>query len=120
MQKPHLTLDTETELLDQLRAYTALDNPIRLRAYILIHDAPGLPFREIVKDLGVESGLLAYHVAVLKAANVIQVDYQRSGRETTAYRLTKRGEEIYTAMFRKRRAHPRRSRVEARHSTPAR
>jgi len=106
--------------LDQLRAYTALDNPIRLRAYMLIHDAPGIPFREILKNLGVESGLLAYHVAVLKAANVIQVDYQRSVRETTAYRLTKRGDEIYAAMFRKRRAHPKRTRAGAPHSAPAR
>src|SRR2546426_2636233 len=47
MKKLSETEDIDPRILDRLRAYTALDNPIRLRAFRLIHDSPGLPFHEI-------------------------------------------------------------------------
>ncbi len=54
MKKLSQTEDTDPRILDRLRAYTALDNPIRLRAFRLIHDSPGLPFHEIAKAVRIE------------------------------------------------------------------
>ncbi len=97
-------LADDLELLEDLRAYTALDNPVRLRAFRLIHQRPGRSFNDIAKELRVETGLAAYHVAVLKAAGLIEVTYHRSGRETSAYRLTGRGEEVRSKLFSSRRS----------------
>ena len=94
--------DTDSEVIDRLKAYTALDNPIRLRAFRLIHDSPGLPFSEIAKHVRIESGLLAYHMGVLKAAGVVDVTYERDGRQVTSYRLGPRGEELFAELFHKR------------------
>src|SRR5712664_2205409 len=47
MKKLFDTEIIEPALIATLLAYTALDNPIRLRAFRLIHDSPGLPFHEI-------------------------------------------------------------------------
>lgn len=95
--------DIEPQVLDQLRAYTALDNPIRLRAYLLIRDSPEIAFSVIARELVLETGLLAYHLGVLKAANLVEMNYSRSGREITRYRLAARGEEVYAALFPRRR-----------------
>src|SRR5213593_1278843 len=102
MKKSAELEDTDPEVLDRLRAYTALDNPIRMRAFRLIHDTPGVPFNEIAKRIRIESGLLAYHVGVLKAAGVVDVTYERDGRQVTAYRLGARGEELFSELFRRR------------------
>lgn len=99
MKKASETEDTDPRILDRLRAYTALDNPIRLRAFRLIHDSPGLPFHEIAKAVRVESGLLAYHVGVLKAAGLVDVAYGRDGRQVTSYRLGLMGEELFSELF---------------------
>jgi DNA-binding transcriptional ArsR family regulator len=107
--------DVDPELLELLRAYTALDNAIRLRAYLLIRDGGEIPFHEIAKAMGVESGLLAYHLAVLKVANIIEMRYERVGREISRYRLSKRGEELYSALFPRRTKAPRGARKTALH-----
>jgi DNA-binding transcriptional ArsR family regulator len=99
MKKPSETEDTDPRILDRLRAYTALDNPIRLRAFRLIHDSPGLPFHEIAKAVRIESGLLAYHMGVLKAAALVDVAYERDGRQVTSYRLGARGDELFSELF---------------------
>src|SRR5437879_11955204 len=99
MKKLSQTEDTDPRILDRLRAYTALDNPIRLRAFRLIHDSPGLPFHEIAKSVRIESGLLAYHMGVLKAAGLVDVAYERDGRRVTAYRLGATGREIFSQLF---------------------
>src|SRR5438445_160314 len=39
--------EMDPEVLDRLKAYTALDNPIRLRAFRLIHASPGVPITTI-------------------------------------------------------------------------
>src|SRR5206468_9079788 len=83
----------------RLRAYTALDNPIRLRAFRLMHESPGLPFHEIAKSVRIESGLLAYHMGVLKGAGLVDVAYERDGRQVTSYRLGARGEELFSELF---------------------
>ncbi len=96
--------DTDSGVIDRLRAYTALDNPIRLRAFRLIHESPGVPFNQIAKHIRIESGLLAYHMGVLRAAGVVDVTYERDGRQVTSYRLGARGEELFSELFRKRRS----------------
>lgn len=101
----------DLELLEDLRAYTALDNPVRLSAFRLIHERPGRSFNDIAKELDVDSGLAAYHIAVLKAAGLVEVTYHRSGRATSAYRLTERGEQLRSNLFSSRRS---------RHSRPSR
>lgn len=90
---------TGAAVVDQLRAYRALDNPLRLRAYTAIHDQPELSFNELARKLGVESGLTAYHVGVLKSAGLIDVEYVRKSRETSEYRLTPKGQTIYKHLF---------------------
>ncbi len=94
--------ETDPKIIDRLRAYTALDNRIRLRAFRLIHESPGVPFNQIAKRIGIESGLLAYHMGVLKAAEVVDVTYERDGRQVTSYRLGPRGEELFSELFPKR------------------
>ena len=94
--------ETDPEVIDHLRAYTALDNPIRLRAFRLIHESPGVPFNQIARRIRIESGLLAYHMGVLKAARVVDVTYEREGRQVTSYRLGARGEELFSELFRRR------------------
>src|SRR5436309_14235286 len=92
----------DSEVIERLKAYTALDNPIRLRAIRLIHDTPGVPINEIAKHIHLESGLLAYHLGVLKAAGVVDVAYARDGRQVTSYRLGGIGHELYSELFRGR------------------
>ena len=82
-----------------MRAYTALDNPIRLKAYLLIRASGDIPFHALAKRLGVESGLLAYHLGVLKVADLVEMRYERAGREISRYRLSERGKELYPTLF---------------------
>src|SRR2546425_3175937 len=91
--------EMDPEVLDRLKAYTALDNPIRLRAFRLIHESPGVPFNEIARRIRIESGLLAYHMGVLKAAGVVDVTYERDGRQVTSYRLSAKGEELFSELL---------------------
>ena len=91
--------DTDPEVIDRLRAYTALDNPIRLRAFRVIHESPGVPFNQVARRIRIESGLLAYHMGVLRAAGVVDVTYERDGRQVTSYRLGPRGEELFSELF---------------------
>lgn len=84
---------------DALRAYGALDNPYRLRAFRAIRNDPGISFNALAKKLNLATGLAAYHVAVLKAAEVIGVEYERAGKATSRYRLTDRGARIYESLF---------------------
>ncbi len=89
------------EVAEQLRAYGALDNPIRLQAYTLVHDSPNLSFSDIAEQLHLASGLAAYHVGVLKASHLVDVKYGRRGMETSEYVLTGLGEKIFDSLFTK-------------------
>src|SRR3989449_11329039 len=95
MKKLSETEDTDPRILDRPRAYTALDNPIRLRAFRLIHDSPRLPFHEIAKAVRIQHGLLAYHMGVLRASGLVDVAYQRDGRQSTASRLRAMAQELF-------------------------
>ena len=102
MKTPAAPEGPDSEVIERLKAYTALDNPIRLRAFRLIHDSPGVPFNEIARHIRIESGLLAYHLGVLKAAGVVEVAYAREGRQVTSYRLDGIGQELHSELFRGR------------------
>ncbi|HKZ99589.1 MAG TPA: helix-turn-helix domain-containing protein [Thermoplasmata archaeon] len=91
--------DVDPALLEQLRAFAALDNPLRLRAFLAIHDSPGISFNEIAALLDAETGLAAYHVGILKAADLVEVSYARSGRATSSYRLSEWGKAIRETIF---------------------
>jgi len=80
-----------SELRQLLRKYGALDNEYRLKAVLLIYEKPGISFNELARELGIERGLLAYHLGVLKATNLITMNPRREGRKLSHYRLTEEG-----------------------------
>jgi len=83
---------TETEeVRRKLRTYRALDHDLRLKAYVAINEQPRLSFNELSRKLKIARGLMAYHLGVLKAANLINVNYVRRSKETSEYELTKEG-----------------------------
>ncbi len=91
MKDPRL----DPRLLERLKVYRALEHLVRLKAYIAIHDEPDVSFNKLAKKLNISSGLAAYHMAVLRAAGLIDVDYVRRSRETSEYRLSEKGKKVY-------------------------
>ncbi len=96
--------DTEAE---QLMVYGALDNRTRLLAYRILYDEPDIAFNALARRLGVKTGLAAYHLALLKAAGLVEFRYVRRSKETSHYRLTKYGEQWYLKLFGTRRVRAR-------------
>ena len=88
---------------EQLMVYGALDNPTRLLAYEVLYDEPDISFNTLARRLGVKTGLAAYHLAVLKAAGLVEFRYARRSRATSLYRLTAFGERWYRRLFGTRR-----------------
>ncbi|MCS4540660.1 MAG: transcriptional regulator, partial [Thaumarchaeota archaeon] len=82
------------EARQKLRLYTALDHPIRLKAFFLIAKNPGISFNGIRKTLKIEKGHLAYHLGILKVGGLINFEYQRKGRQTSSYNLTEAGRDM--------------------------
>jgi len=78
----------------RLQAYRALSNGVRLNAFLEISRRPGVSFNSLSRKIGVERGLLAYHLAVLKAAGIVKVSYERRSRQTSKYELTPEGEKL--------------------------
>lgn len=78
----------------RLQAYRALGNGVRLNAFLEISRRPGVSFNSLSRKIGVERGLLAYHLAVLKAAGIVKVSYERRSRQTSKYELTPEGEKL--------------------------
>lgn len=97
MQNKDILVDPA--VIGQLRDYRALDHPVRLGAVEIIRKRPGVSFNALAKDLDVESGLLAFHVGVLKAADLVDVEYGREGKNLSAYTLSPRGEKAYSSLL---------------------
>lgn len=91
------------EARQKLRFYTALDHPIRLKAFFLITKNPSISFNEIRKTLKVEKGHLAYHLGILKVGGLINFEYERKGRLTSSYNLTHAGKEMFRDLARRAR-----------------
>ncbi|MEM3693693.1 MAG: helix-turn-helix domain-containing protein [Candidatus Bathyarchaeia archaeon] len=81
----------EKELRRLLLKYGALDNEYRLKAFLTIGENEGISFNDLARKLGIERGLCAYHLGILKAANLVALDLERRGRSSSHYRLTDEG-----------------------------
>ena len=75
----------------RLKMYRALDNKHRLRIMLTLAGKSGLSFNELAGELGLERGLLAYHLAVLKNASLVELKYERRSKKLTKYYLTENG-----------------------------
>lgn len=73
--------------------YRVLANYERLNILITIaeHSNPGIAFNDLARETGIEKGLLAYHLGVLKSIGLIENEYQREGRKFSRYYLTEKG-----------------------------
>ncbi len=87
--------DVTKRVMEELKVLRVLEHPIRMKAYLAIRAEPRIPFGRIARKVGVESGLAAYHVGILKSAGLVDVNYARHSKETSEYTLTKKGEEVY-------------------------
>jgi predicted transcriptional regulator len=74
--------------------YSALDTSVRLKAFLLIRDNPGIMFNEIVKEVKAKKALVAYHLGILKATDLVTFTYERRGQATSSYNLTDLGKKI--------------------------
>jgi predicted transcriptional regulator len=80
----------------KLLTYTALDNRVRLEAFLFIAEHPGVPFKEIVKKVTAKDTLVAYHLGVLKTADLVNFTYERKGRASySKYNLTPLGVQVH-------------------------
>jgi len=79
----------------KLMVYGALDTPVRLNAFFLIRDNPGMAFNEIVKEVKAKKALVAYHLGVLKATDLVTFTYERKGKASySSYDLTELGRKV--------------------------
>ncbi len=83
----------------RLRAFASLRNPARVRVFVLIHDHPGISFNELARRLHVATGQMAYHVGMLRAGGLVDLRYVRRSKETSEYRLSPFGLQMYTEVF---------------------
>jgi predicted transcriptional regulator len=86
-------------ILRKLRAYSVLDNGIRLKIFSTVHDSPSVSFNVLARLLKLETGLLAYHIALLKASDLVNVSYEREGKDTSHYSISDEGAQIYDELF---------------------
>lgn len=89
----------KSELRRMLTKYGALDNELRLKAFLTVGKNPGISFNELARKLKVEKGLLAYHLGVLKSANLLSMSLQREGKKFSHYRITEEGRKLLEKVF---------------------
>ncbi len=77
-----------------LKVYRALDNDDRLNILLTVSREPDMAFNDIARKTGIDRGLLAYHLGVLKKVGLVEMEYERRSRKSTKYRLTEEGTEI--------------------------
>ena len=78
----------------KLMIYSALDTPVRLNAFFLIRDNPGITFNEIAREVKAKKALVAYHLGILKATDLVTFTYERKGQTTSSYNLTDLGKKV--------------------------
>ncbi len=81
----------DVKMKDELVTYRALGNDTRLKVLLGVADAK-LSFNDLARKLRIERGLLAYHVAVLKSAGLIEnsIEKRHRGRKFSLYSITSR------------------------------
>lgn len=94
MQKTELEGPELQQAYQKLLVYSALDNKVRFRAFFLISEKPGIKFNDIAKRINVRKSLLAYHLGLLKASELVTFRYERKGKATSSYWLTDRGKMV--------------------------
>jgi DNA-binding MarR family transcriptional regulator len=89
----------EFKPLQRLRSYSTLNNEIRLKAFLVIHDHPGISFNDLAQKTHADTAKAAYHVGLLRASGLTEVSYEREGKATSHYSLTGLGKETYDELF---------------------
>lgn len=79
------------ELLEKLMVYRALDSDYRLLIISTLYNEPEISFNDLARRTGIEKGLLAYHLGVLRKAGLIECEFVRRSKKTSKYRLTEKG-----------------------------
>ena len=92
-------MDNIEEERRKIMYYTAIDNEVGLKAFLIISKQPNISFNEISRRLKVNQELLAYHLGVLKAAGLITLDYEVESRKISKYRLTEEGEKFLQELY---------------------
>ncbi|MEM3590866.1 MAG: winged helix-turn-helix domain-containing protein [Candidatus Bathyarchaeia archaeon] len=82
------------ELRRMLKIYSVLDNDYRLNILFTIADEPDISFNDIARKTGIEKGLLAYHLGVLKHVGLVEIEYSKRSKKITKYKLTDEGKRV--------------------------
>ncbi len=77
-----------------LKIYRVLDNDHRLNILITLFNEPNMAFNDIARKTGIERGLLAYHLGLLRHVGLVKMEYDRRSKKSTKYRLTDEGVKI--------------------------
>ncbi len=77
-----------------LKIYRVLDNDHRLNILITLFNEPDMAFNDIARETGIERGLLAYHLGLLRRVGLVEMEYDRRSKKSTKYRLTDEGVKI--------------------------
>jgi len=77
-----------------LKVYRALDSDDRLNILLTVSREPDMAFNDIARKTGIDRGLLAYHLGVLKKVGLVEMEYERRSKKSTKYHLTEEGTEI--------------------------
>ncbi|MEM3061663.1 MAG: winged helix-turn-helix domain-containing protein [Nitrososphaeria archaeon] len=83
------------ELRKMLKIYSVLDNDYRLNILFTIANEPDISFNDIARKTGIEKGLLAYHLGVLKNVGLVEMEYSKRSKKLTKYKLTDEGKKIF-------------------------
>jgi len=94
VQKTELEGSDLQQAYEKLRIYSTLDNKVRLKAFFLISDNPGVRFNDVVKEVKVRKSLVAYHLGLLKSSGLVNFQYERKGKATSSYWLTDLGKRV--------------------------
>jgi len=95
MQSSKLQGISRKEAQRKLMLYGALQNRIRLDAFLLIAENPGIAFNDIAKRFKEDKALVAYHLGVLKAVKLVSFTYDRKGKASySSYNLTDLGKKV--------------------------
>jgi predicted transcriptional regulator len=78
----------------KLKVYRAIDDDCRLSILVTLLHSPDMAFNEVARSLGIDTGLLAYHLGVLKHVGLVDGTFVRRGRNTTRYCLTEEGRQV--------------------------
>src|SRR5208283_1309678 len=76
----------------KLITYSALDNRLRLRSFFLIRDNPGIPLKEIAREVRREKATVAVQLGILSAAGLVTfTTHEENGKPSSTYNLTELG-----------------------------